>query len=137
MKPFISIKRNDTMCENIHQKLRAHNDAYLDRGAQRDFTITICDNEQLIAGLAGEIFGQWMLIDYLIVDEHYRKQGHGETLLAEAEALARQKGCQFMALSTFDFQGPHYYPKFGFKEVYVRRHFPKTGSEHFFEKKLL
>lgn len=72
-----------------------------------------------------------MLIDYLIVDEHYRKKGHGETLLVEAEALARQEGCQFMALSTFDFQGPHYYPKFSFKEVYVRRHFPQTGSEHF------
>ena len=26
MKPFISIGENDTMCENIHQKLRAHND---------------------------------------------------------------------------------------------------------------
>jgi len=30
-----------------------------------------------------------MLIDYLIVDEHYRKKGYGETLLIEAEALAR------------------------------------------------
>jgi len=30
-----------------------------------------------------------MLIDYLIVDEHYRKKGYGETLLVEAEALAR------------------------------------------------
>lgn len=118
------------MREAIHQKLRAHNDHFIDWSAQRDFTITICDNEQLIAGLAGEIFGQWMLIVYLIVDEYYRKKGYGETLLVEAEALARQKSCQFMALSTFDFQGPHYYTKFSFKEVYVRRHFPQTGSEH-------
>ena len=39
-------------------------------------------------------------------------------------------------LYTFDFQGKDFYPKFGFKEVYVKRQYPLTGTEHFFVKKL-
>ena len=34
------------------------------------------------------------------------------------------------------FQGKDFYPKFGFKEVYVKRQYPLTGTEHFFVKKL-
>ena len=59
-----------------------------------------------------------------------------ENAIKKAEELAIRSNCKNIFLYTFDFQGKDFYPKFGFKEVYVKRQYPLTGTEHFFVKKL-
>ena len=52
---------------------------------QKEFLISIKDdNNQLIAGISGEIFGNWMEVDYLAVEENFRKDGYGKNLLKQA-----------------------------------------------------
>lgn len=102
-----------------------------------EFAIFIKDDEkQLIGGISGEIFGQWLNIDYLVIDENYRNQQLGIKLLTQVEDLAREKNCSHVFLTTFGFQGKDYYPKFGYEEIFVRKNYPITGTEHFFTKNL-
>ena len=105
---------------------------------QKEFLISIKDdNNQLIAGISGEIFGNWMEVDYLAVEEIFRKEGYGKNLLKQAEELALKENCKYILISTFGFQGKDYYPKFGYKEQMVLRNYPLIGTEHFFIKELV
>lgn len=102
-----------------------------------DFAIFIKDDKDvLIGGISGEIFGHWLNIDYLVIDEAYRGQQFGTKLLKQAEELAQRKKCSFVFLTTFGFQGKDYYPKFGYEEIFVRENYPISGTEHYFVKKL-
>ncbi|NWG46940.1 MAG: GNAT family N-acetyltransferase [Alphaproteobacteria bacterium] len=65
-----------------------------------------------------------------------RGEGLGTRLLASAEAHARALGCSVLYLDTFDFQGPDYYPRFGF-EIFGRLDIPGTGlTRLYFVKRL-
>ncbi|WNF91482.1 GNAT family N-acetyltransferase [Vagococcus fluvialis] len=86
--------------------------------------------------MSGEIFGNWMEVDYLAVEENYRSHGYGKQLLQQVEALALKEKCRYVFISTFGFQEKDYYPKFGYQEVLVLENYPLTGTEHFFIKEL-
>jgi len=117
--------------------IRKYNKQNFETANQTDFAIYIKDDsENVMGGISGKIFGNWMDIDYLVIHESFRKNGLGRDLLKKAEDLAIRSNCKNIFLYTFDFQGKDFYPKFGFKEVYVKRQYPLTGTEHFFVKKL-
>ena len=121
----------------LRNMLRKYNGQKFEPANQTDFAIYIKnDSEDVIGGISGEIFGNWMDIDYLVVHESLRRNGLGRELLQKAEDLAIRSNCKNIFLNTFDFQGKDFYPKFGFKEVYVKRQYPLTGTQHFFVKKL-
>lgn len=121
----------------LRNMLRKYNGQKFEPANQTDFAIYIKnDSEDVIGGISGKIFGNWMDIDYLVIHESLRKNGLGRDLLKKAEELAIRSNCKNIFLYTFDFQGKDFYPKFGFKEVYVKRQYPLTGTEHFFVKKL-
>lgn len=72
--------------------LVTYNKKHFETLDQREFLISIKDNNnQLIAGISGEIFGKWMKVDYLAVEENFRKDGYGKHLLHKAEELARKE----------------------------------------------
>ncbi len=121
----------------LRNMLRKYNGQKFEPANQTDFAIYIKnDSEDVIGGISGKIFGNWMDVDYLVVHESLRRNGLGRDLLKKAEELAIRSNCKNIFLYTFDFQGKDFYPKFGFKEVYVKRQYPLTGTEHFFVKKL-
>ena len=121
----------------LRNMLRKYNGQKFEPANQTDFAIYIKnDSEDVIGGISGKIFGNWMDIEYLVIHESLRRNGLGRDLLKKAEELAIRSNCKNIFLYTFDFQGKDFYPKFGFKEVYVKRQYPLTGTEHFFVKKL-
>ena len=70
-------------------------------------------------------------LDILWVEEKYRKQGIGSALIRKAERTAREKGCHFMTLGTFDFQARPLYEKFGFLVCGTIEDCPTKSHTHY------
>jgi GNAT superfamily N-acetyltransferase len=67
------------------------------------------------AGLAGVTYAGWLFVAELWVHEDLRRRGIGSELLALAEKRAVELGCHSAYLDTFSFQGPEFYPRFGYE----------------------
>lgn len=123
--------------KELRDILVSYNKEHFETLDQKEFLISIKnDEDELIAGISGEIFGEWMEVDYLAVKNDYRKESYGKQLLLKAEELALKQSCKQILISTFGFQGKDYYPKYGYKEVLVLKNYPLTGTEHFFIKEI-
>lgn len=91
------------------------------------------EDGQLYGGLIGEIFCNWMQVEFLFVDEKLRGQHYGSQLLEEAEKLAKAKRCDFIKLDTLSFQALDFYLKNGFV-VYGKLE-NAGGHTHYYLKK--
>ena len=94
------------------------------------------DSGELMAGLVGETFGNWLEIEYLFVKEDIRGQGIGSQLLQQAESEAKKRNCRFAFVNTYQFQAPAFYQKYGYKEVFTLKDYPYTGQRHYYQKDL-
>ena len=70
-------------------------------------------------------------LDILWVEESYRRQGIGSALIRAAERAARERGCRFITLGTFDFQARPLYEKFGFDVCGTIEDCPAKGHTHY------
>ena len=94
------------------------------------------DSGELMAGLVGETFGNWLEIEYLFVKEDIRGQGIGSQLLQQAESEAKKRNCRFAFVTTYQCQAPAFYQKYGYKEVFTLKDYPYTGQRHYYQKDL-
>ena len=66
-------------------------------------------DERIVAGLVGGTYWGWLYTEILWVEEGLRGKGHGQSLLAAAEAEAVRRGCRYAHLDTMDFQALPFY----------------------------
>lgn len=88
-------------------------------------------------GLYAKTSGQWLFVELLVVPEFARRQGLGAELMSEAEALAREKGCQGIWLDTFSFQAPEFYLRLGYTVFGELEDYPVAGYSRLFMQKRL
>jgi GNAT superfamily N-acetyltransferase len=88
------------------------------------------------AGLIGNCYAGWLFVNLLWVHEELRRTGIGQSLLGEAERHAIEFGCHSAWLDTFSFQGPNFYPKFGYEE-FGRLDYPPGHQRIFLKKQLV
>ena len=84
---------------------------------------------RLVAGLSGHTWGGCGEITRLWVHESMRGTGVGTALMQAAEQEAIRRGCHQIVLSTFSFQAPRFYEKFGFRRVAAIPNYPQ-GHEY-------
>lgn len=99
------------------------NNARIKRGFKPVETIALFlrdDAKKVIGGCNGLMYYGSLFIDQLWIDDAYRGQGYGKKLLAEAEQIAKQKGCTFIHLETMDWEALDYYRKLGFELEFAR-----------------
>lgn len=129
------IQSTNEETDYIRKKLIEFNSKQIPNGIYEEINICLKDsNGEIIAGLNSAICWNWMEIDILWVDDHYRGQGSGKKLLEEAENIARSKRCTFIKLNTFSFQAPEFYEKYGYKVIAIIEDAP-LGYKHFYYKK--
>ncbi|WP_159640728.1 GNAT family N-acetyltransferase [Erysipelothrix anatis] len=137
MKFEKTLTPEETDIIKLRDLLRKYNRQNFETLEHSKFAIYIRDeDENIVGGISGEIFGNWVDIEYLVIHENLRGQGLGKALLEKVESMAIEHRCRYLFLNTFGFQGKNFYPKFGFKEVYVKQDYPLTGTDHFFVKEL-
>jgi len=91
---------------------------------------------ELRGGILADIWGGWMHITVLIVDDDLRGQGWGDRLLEAAEAVAVSAGCRGVHLETFSFQARPFYEKHGYEVFAAIDDFP-PGHTNYFMRKML
>ncbi|ACA87094.1 GNAT family N-acetyltransferase [Shewanella woodyi] len=94
------------------------------------------DAGQVIAGLTGKIFGGWLHVEFLWVDEAHRNKDYGAKILSEAENEAISKGCKASSLDTFSFQALNFYLKQGYEVVGELDGYYGTHRRHYLRKQL-
>jgi GNAT superfamily N-acetyltransferase len=95
------------------------------------------DNGEILGGLYGRVFYQWLFIELLSVPEEGRGLGLGSKLMQMAEELAQEKECVGIWLDTFSFQAPEFYKKLGYSEFGQIVDYPPGHKRHFFQKRLM
>jgi GNAT superfamily N-acetyltransferase len=90
----------------------------------------------VLGGALGHVWGGWLDLDALWVTEPYRGQGYGSRLLRAAEDEARMQGCYGVFLTSFSFQAPTFYEKFGYEVVADIPDYPKGHSYQVLKKSL-
>lgn len=123
--------------QTVRSGLLAYNLARIEDKNSLDLGIFLRDKAgDLQAGLIGDTHGNWLFVKYLWVSEELRGQGIGRQMLLQAESTAKERGCKYAFLDTFDFQAPAFYQKYGYEQVFVLDEYPLTGRRHYFTKKL-
>jgi len=123
----------------LHSDLRSHVVAFNAQhfNAERiPLGFKVVYDEELIAGISGHVFGNWLLINWLWCDESKRSQGLATQLLAELESAAKAHGANVSQLDTLDFQAKPFYEKNGYTVKYQMNNYPLNGTRYFMEKSL-
>lgn len=119
MSLSITSESNVERKEYIRSKLVEYNWMHFPdhlKGRYQELTLSLIDEGgQIYGGLIGEICWNWLEIQYLVVDQQYRKLGYGRKLMMEAERIAKEKRCEFIKLDTLSFQALDFYKKEGFQ----------------------
>ncbi len=92
----------------------------------------------VLAGLIGRTNAvpSWLEVSVLWVADAERRRGHGSQLMARAEQIARDRGCQYARLSTSNFQAPEFYPRLGYQLYGTLPEYPPGEIAYYFLKSL-
>lgn len=124
--------------ETIERGLFKANEARIGHAKNKDFlrvTVT-AQNEtgEIIGGVYGEIYWNWLHGKALWVSEDYQKLGLGAKLLQSLENMAKAKGLGGLHLETSGFQALDFYLKYGY-EVFGQLENKPQGYTWYYLKK--
>jgi GNAT superfamily N-acetyltransferase len=91
---------------------------------------------ETLGGLLGSIWGGWLNITYLWIDEAVRGKDWGTRLMDEAEDYARERGAHSAVLDTHSFQARPFYEGRGYEVFGTLDDCPKGHKRFYLRKKL-
>jgi len=110
---------------------------YTEPRKYQEFGIVVRNtNGKACGGISGNTIWNWLRIDVLWLPEELRGKGYGRDLLMQTEELARNRGCNFAMLSTFEFEARGFYEHHGYMVDSKTENFP-DGHTHYHLKKTL
>ncbi len=120
----------------IYQGLLSYNQQFFNEVKHTPLAIFKEENGQKIAGICGDILGNWLRIRYLWVSEDNRHQKLGSKLLQAIETEAIKLGAKFVELDTFSFQALPFYKKHGYTIFGTLENYPISEQKYFLHKTL-
>jgi GNAT superfamily N-acetyltransferase len=123
--------------DKVRSKLQEYNMPFFENMKEQAFVLEAKDEAgNMAGGITFGVYGQWLKVDFLWVDENSRRNGLGSELLIKAEETAKSRGCDMAYLTTFSFQARPFYEKHGYRLVYVQKTFPAGIVKYHMEKSL-
>jgi N-acetylglutamate synthase-like GNAT family acetyltransferase len=99
----------------ISAGLKKYNESKIGKYACDPFTIHLkSDDDEIIAGIKGDVFGALIKVHIFWVEEKHRRKGLGTKLMQALEKYALIKSCEIIELNTAEFQAKGFYEKLGF-----------------------
>lgn len=90
----------------------------------------------VLGGLLGELWANWLFVAILWVDEPLRGRGYATRLMDAAEDYARRRGYGHAYLDTHSWQARPFYEKRGYELFATLDEFPPGHQKFFLKKKL-
>lgn len=123
---------SDAEAQHVRDGLNLYNVGRTGQDYWRPVKLFARDGTGLIrGGLLGDIWGGWLEVKILWLEEALRGTGLGRRLIETAEAEARAAGCRYARLDTHSFQAPDFYEKLGY-EQFARLKDSPLGHEQIF-----
>jgi len=111
-------ERDKDLQERLERELIAFNDPRTGNAERGSFAVRVTDADgELVGGLTAWTWGGLCGIGLLWVRADSRKDGWGTKLLLAAEAEAVRRGCDQIVVSSFTFQAPAFYQRYGYVET--------------------
>lgn len=111
-------ERDGELDDRLTEELIAFNTDATGAADRGTFSVKVTDEAgDLVGGPAAWTWGGLCGIELLWVRDDSRRDGWGSSLLRAAEAEARRRGCDRVAVSSFTFQAPGFYERHGYAET--------------------
>jgi len=123
--------------EEVRKRLQEYNKPYWEVKDKETIVLRLSDCDSFSAGAVLSVYGTWLEISFLFVNEDRRGKGIGKLILKEIEDLARARACTKICLNTFSFQARPFYEKCGYTVVYEKKNYPITSNQYFLEKDIM
>jgi GNAT superfamily N-acetyltransferase len=137
MKQAIEKENASAVAAEIGSRLRVFNEDHAGPLNYERLVLSARDEDgALLAGLSADFHWNCLYLDVLWVDPKHRGKGLGTSLLSEAERIAKERSCDLVYLSTFQFQAPEFYAKHGYSLVGALHGVPRNSSRQWFSKAL-
>jgi GNAT superfamily N-acetyltransferase len=91
---------------------------------------------ETLGGLLSYVWGGWLFVKILWVDEQLRGQGHATAMMDAAEKYARERGCHSAYLDTHSWQARPFYERRGYELFATLDDYPAPHKKFFLKKKL-
>ena len=128
---------NENEIKYIRQSLYRFNEEIVGSDGHAPINIVEYDSEgNIIGGILGGTYWEWMYVDILWVHEDHRKKGIGSNLLREAEKEAVRRGCHHVHLDTMSWQAPDFYKKHGYEVIGILPDIPSENQKYLLIKAL-
>jgi GNAT superfamily N-acetyltransferase len=117
--PTVTVGECDVeLNDRLTEELVAFNTAATGAADRGTFSVKVTDEiGELVGGLAAWTWGGLCGIELLWVREDSREERWGSRILQAAEAEARRRGCDRVAVSSFTFQASGFYQRHGYAET--------------------
>ncbi|QDO86728.1 GNAT family N-acetyltransferase [Shewanella psychropiezotolerans] len=120
----------------VINKTREYNLQFVEKDV-KPLSVYFRDSEaNIIAGLTGKTYWNWLHVEYLWVSESERKSGLGSKLVSAAETEAIKRGCTGSTLDTFSFQALEFYQKLGYSIAGSLEGYSGKHQRYYLEKSL-
>lgn len=126
-------KENDDF---VIEKTREYNQQFVDNAYQLLSVYLRNSQNEIVGGLTGKTFWNWLHVEYLWVHDSERKNGIGTQLMLAAEKEAISRVCLGSTLDTFSFQALDFYKGLGYTVVGSLDGYSGVHQRHYLKKQL-
>jgi GNAT superfamily N-acetyltransferase len=131
-------KADPALDQRLNDELDKFNSAATpDVAPAEELTVRIEDDGELVAGVSGWTWGDAAGIGMTWVRDDQRGAGIGASLMAAFEDEARDRGCTHVFVTSFTFQGPGFYARLGYQEIFRWETVPTPGRDDVHMRKAL